>query len=521
MFAKAISGALLGLEATLVEVQCDVARGLPSFVIVGLPEKEVQESRERIRSAITNSSYEFPSKRITINLAPADVPKEGVGLDLPLALALLRATGQLELGSEHSGLEDHLFLGELSLDGELRPVKGVLSIALAAKEAGIKRLVLPKANALEAALIPGLEVLPLESLQEALAFLQGELEIRPFEFDRESYFKREGPPGPDMNEIHGQEQAKRALEIAAAGGHNVLMVGPPGAGKSMLARRLPTILPPLSLEEALETTKIYSVLGLLSPDRPLITQRPFRSPHHTISYAGMVGGGHGFPKPGEISLAHHGVLFLDELPEFSRDVLEALRQPLEDRRITISRAVAAVTFPANFTLVAAMNPCACTRRDAQGNCICTPQEVRSYWRKISGPFLDRIDIFIEVPRLTKEELMSKPTGEPSAAIRVRVERARRVQYERFTKAGMAIFTNAQMGVKEIERFCRLSPAGEALLARAVERFALSARAYHRILKVSRTIADLEGAEAIREEHLAEAIQYRSSEESFLEGGMWS
>lgn len=514
MFAKAVSGALLGLEASLVEVQCDVARGLPSFIIVGLPEKEVQESRERIRSAINNAGYEFPTKRITINLAPADVRKEGVGLDLPLALTILQATGQLEAGQS----DGCLFLGELSLDGRLRAVKGVLPIALAAQEAGIKRVVLPAANALEAALIEGLEVLPSESLQETIAYLNGELLLKPFQFDRLNYFKAEVPAGPDFNEIHGQEQAKRALEIAAAGGHNVLMIGPPGSGKSMLARRIPTILPSLSLKEALEVTKIYSVMGLLSPERPLICQRPFRSPHHTISYAGMVGGGHGFPKPGEISLAHHGVLFLDELPEFSRDVLETLRQPLEDRRITISRAVTAVTFPANFTLIAAMNPCSCIRRDARGNCICTPQEVRSYWKKISGPFLDRIDIFIEVPRLTKEELLGKPTGEPSATIRARVERARQVQGERF--AGMAIFTNAQMGVKEIKRFCHLSPAGEALLASAVDRFALSARAYHRILKVARTIADLDGRTEIGEEHLAEAIQYRSSEESLSEGGMW-
>jgi len=502
----------MGLEASLVEVQCDVARGLPSFVIVGLPDKEVQESRERIRSAIKNAGYEFPPRRITANLAPADVRKEGVGLDLPLALAILQATGQLEA----ERLEDYLFLGELSLDGELRAVKGVLPIALAAKEAEIKRLALPAENALEAAVVEGLEVLPLRSLQEAIALLQGELEVQPFRFDREGYFRLEGLPGPDLSEIHGQEQAKRALEIAAAGGHNVLMVGPPGSGKSMLARRLPTILPRLSFAKAVEVTKIYSIMGLLSPTEPLVRRRPFRSPHHTISYAGMVGGGHGVPKPGEISLAHHGVLFLDELPEFSRDVLEALRQPLEDRQITISRAATAVTFPANFTLVAAMNPCACTRRDPRGNCICTPQEVRSYWRKISGPFLDRIDIFIEVPRLTKEELMGKPTGEPSATIRARVERARQVQRERF--AGTAISTNAQMGVKEIERFCRLSTAGEALLAGAVDRFALSARAYHRILKVARTIAYLDGSEGIREEHLAEAIQYRSSD--LYEGGMW-
>jgi magnesium chelatase family protein len=512
VFAKAISGALLGLEASLVEVQCDVTRGLPSFVIVGLPDKEVQESRERIRSAIKNAGYEFPTKRITANLAPADVRKEGVGLDLPLALAILQATGQLE--GNH--LQDCLFLGELSLDGGLRAVKGVLPIALAAKEEAINRLILPQENALEAAVVQGLEAIPLGSLQEVIAFLDGDLEVKPFQFDHDRYLKVEDLPGPDFNEIHGQEQAKRSLEIAAAGGHNLLMIGPPGSGKSMLARRLPTILPPPSLEEAIEATKIYSIMGLLSPERPLVRRRPFRSPHHTISYAGMVGGGHGMPKPGEISLAHHGVLFLDELPEFSRDVLETLRQPLEDRQITISRAVTAVTFPANFTLVAAMNPCACTRRDARGNCICTPREIRSYRQKISGPFLDRLDIFIEVPRLTKEELMGKPTGEPSAVIRARVERARQIQQERFR--GMKTVTNAQMGVKEIKHVCHLSKTGEALLANAIDRFALSARGYHRVLKVARTIADLDEAEEIREECLAEAIQYRSS--GFDEGGMW-
>lgn len=517
MFSTCLSGALVGIEASLVEVQCDVSRGLPGFKIVGLPEKEVQESRERIRSAIKNTDFSYPAKRITANLAPADIKKEGVGLDLPLAICILKSTNQLE----EVPIDNHLFLGELSLNGELRPVKGVLPIALAAETEGIKKAILPAGNAAEAAIVKDLEIIPVKDLREAIAYLKGELEINPYQFNKDEYFDRSMVYGTDLSDIKGQEQAKRALEVAAAGGHNVLMVGPPGSGKSMLAKRLPTILPQLTFEEAIEVTKIYSVMGLLSKDIPLINKRQVRAPHHTISYAGMVGGGHGVPLPGEISLSHHGILFLDELPEFNRNVLETLRQPLEDGKITISRASLSVTFPANFTLICAMNPCPCGHLgDNIKRCRCSPYEVRRYRKKISGPFLDRIDIFIEVPRLTKEELMGKPAGESSIRIRQKVDEARKSQKERFAGSNNSpLFSNADMGIKEIRKFCKLSNKGRSLLEKAIDHFSLSARAYNRILKVSRTITDLDGAKSIGEEHISEAIQYRSSEENILRGGV--
>jgi magnesium chelatase family protein len=509
MFARLLSAVVVGIEAQLVEVQCDVAGGLPAFQVVGLPEKEVTESRERIRSAIKNSGYAFPAKRITANLAPADLRKEGVGFDLPTALSILIASDQLPVATPR-----YLIVGELSLDGEVHGVHGVLPIALAARKASLDGLIVPQANATEAALVEGIAVYPVTTLTQAASFLTGEEEIPRFEVDRARLMAEVSrPPAVDIGEIKGQEQAKRALEVAAAGGHNLLFIGPPGAGKSLLARSLPGILPALSFEEALEVTRIYSSAGLLEGESPLITQPPFRSPHHTISYAGMVGGGHGLPGPGEITLAHHGVLFLDELPEFDRRVLETLRQPLEDRSILLSRAGVSIRYPANFTLIGAMNPCPCGHLgDHLRACTCSPYEIKRYRKRLSGPFLDRIDLFVEVPRLTPEELLTRPRGESSTSIRARVEEARRVQWERLRdKPGR--FSNAQLDSREIREHCSLDKDAKGLLEMAIRRFCLSARAYTRILKVARTIADLDGASSIRAQHLAEAIQYRSSDES--------
>lgn len=505
MFAQFLSSVVIGIDARIVEVQCDVAGGLPRFQIVGLPEKEITESRERIRSAIKNSGYSFPPSRITANLAPADLRKEGVGFDLPIALGILVASGQV---SPCPGR--YLLLGELSLNGEVRSVRGVLPITLLAAQAKMDGIVLPEDNAREGALIEDIAVYPVRSLAEVTEGLCGKLTLSRFEMDRAEVMARAfKQPLVDMSEIKGQEQAKRALEVAAAGEHNLLMIGPPGAGKSMLANCLPGILPPLSFEESIEVTRIHSSAGMVEHNTPLVTQRPFRSPHHTISYAGMVGGGHGLPSPGEVTLVHRGVLFLDELPEFDRRVLETLRQPLEDRTILLSRAGVSVRYPANFMLVCAMNPCLCGHRgDHLHPCTCSLHEIKRYRKRISGPFMDRIDLFVEVPRLSREELVARPTGEDSRSIQTRVKEARRIQWERMkTKPGR--FSNAQLDSKELGQYCILRKEAKGLLEKAIDRFSLSARGYTRVLKVARTVADLEGAPQISAEHIAEALQYRS------------
>ncbi len=509
MYSHLVSSVVVGIDARPVEIQCDVTGGLPAFQVVGLPEKEVSESRERVRSAIKNSGFSFPARRITANLAPADLRKEGVGFDLPIALAILLASQQIASTDRR-----YIIVGELSLNGEVRSVPGVLPISMMGLDNRYDGLIVPEGNATEAALVDGLPVHPVRSLAQAAAFMAGLVSIEPFTVDRGELFQREGTEARlDLGDVKGQEMAKRALEIAATGGHNLMMSGPPGAGKSMLAHCLPGILPVLSFEEALEVTRIYSIAGLLAPETPIITLPPFRSPHHTISYAGMVGGGHGLPGPGEITLAHHGVLFLDEIPEFERHVLETLRQPLEDRSILLSRAGVSVRYPASFTLVAAMNPCPCGHLgDHTHPCTCTIGEIKRYRRRLSGPFLDRIDLFVEVPRLTTQELLARPHGESSLVVQERVMRARRIQLDRF-RDKEDIFTNAQLSAKEIETYCILDREGKKLVELASKRLGLSARAYTRTLKVARTIADLDACEQIKSSHIAEAIQYRASDNS--------
>jgi magnesium chelatase family protein len=509
MLAKVFSYGVLGIEAYPIEIEVDVSRGLPAVNIIGLADTAIKESRERVKSAIKNSGFGWPAERITISLTPSDIKKEGAGFDLAIALGILAATEQIN--SEN--LKNYCILGELSLDGALRPTKGILPISAALAKFRIKDIILPIQNAKEAAIVSDIFVWPLKTLRQTVEFLNNPQNLQPFKLDLEELFKHSADYSLDFSEVKGQYAAKRALEVAVAGGHNILMVGPPGSGKTMLAKRIPTIMPDLTLNEALEVTKIHSVMGTLPIKNGIIGIRPFRNPHHTTSYTALVGGG-SIPHPGEISLTHQGVLFLDELPEFHRDCLEALRQPLEDGWIRISRAAKSFVFPASFMLVCAMNPCKCGRyNDPKSSCRCSANEVYKYRSKISGPLLDRIDIHIEVPTAKYQELTSVQPAESSAQIKERINKAREIQRERFKTEG--ILCNALMGHKQVRKFCVLAKEESELLKIAMTELNFSARAYDKILKVSRTIADLAALEQIKTEHLSEAIQYRSLDRDFF------
>lgn len=505
MLSKVQSCAVIGLEGALIEVELDISNGLQAFQIVGLPDAAVNESRERVRSAIKNSGCLFPFKRIIVNLAPADLRKEGPAYDLPIAVGILVASQDIQ--APELDLSKKLFLGELSLDGTLRHTTGILPMVALASERRMREIFVPAVDAMEAALVQGVSIYPVETLTQLVAHLNGQKPIEPYVPDRSVLDAAEIlPVGQDLAAVRGQEHVKRALEVAASGGHNVLMSGPPGSGKTLLARSAPSILPRMVIEEALEVTKIYSVSGMLPADKPLVVQRPFRAPHHTISHAGLVGGGR-IPRPGEISLSHRGVLFLDELPEFGQNVLEVLRQPLEDKLVTISRAQGTITYPANFMLIAAMNPCPCGYSgDPVRDCTCTATAIMRYQKRISGPLLDRIDIHVEVPRIDYEKLADKRKAESSATVRQRVQAARERQLQRL--ATTRLTCNAEMGPAEVRELCQVDASGEKLLKAATQQLHLSARAYHRVLKLSRTIADLAGSELILANHLAEAIQYR-------------
>ncbi len=505
MLSKVLSASIIGIDAYPVEVEVDItARGLPHFSMVGLPDAAVKESRDRVRSALKNIGFNFPLKQITVNLAPADLKKEGSSFDLPIAVGITAAEGVID----SSLTEGYIFTGELSLNGSLKPVRGALSMAIRAKENGLKGLILPMENAPEAAVVKGIPVFGIRSLPELIDFLLNATSRSPFEVDAGKTMEENSIYEDNFIDVKGQEHAKRAFEVAAAGGHNVLMIGPPGSGKTMLAKRLPTILPGMTFNEALETTRIHSVAGLLRNGQSLLAIRPFRSPHHTISDVALIGGGQ-TPKPGEVSIAHNGVLFLDELPEFKRNVLEVLRQPLENGDVTVSRAVASITYPASFMLVSAMNPCPCGYfGDNRHQCTCAPGQIHRYRHRVSGPLLDRIDIHIEVPAVPYKDLSKEYSGERSEDIRKRVVAARDIQLDRY-RNDKKIYSNGQMKTRHIKRYCKLEPDAQSLLDAAMQKLGLSARAYTRILKVSRTIADLDSSEDIRSHHVAEAIQYRT------------
>lgn len=504
MLSKVLSATLLGIDAYIVDVEVDItSKGLPHFSTVGLPDAAVKESKDRVRTALKNTGFIFPLKQITVNLAPADIKKEGSSFDLPIAIGITVAEGIIE----PDAVKGFMLSGELSLDGKIKPVKGALSMALRARDDNLKGLILPRQNAKEAAVVSGIAVYGFDSLPELIDFFRGVNEVEPSYVDISSVMKENAVYQDDFSDVKGQEHIKRAIEVAATGGHNMLMIGPPGSGKTMLARRIPTVLPEMTFEEALQTTRIHSSVGLLNNGQSLIAVRPFRSPHHTLSDVAMVGGG-AVPKPGEVSLTHNGILFLDELPEFKRNVLEVLRQPLEDGFVTISRALSSITYPASIMLICAMNPCPCGYLgDSRHQCVCSPSHIHRYRQRVSGPLLDRIDIHVEVPAVPYKELSNEYCGEPSVKIRERLQSARQLQIERFKKDDF--YSNAKMRSKHLRQYCVLKPEAQDIIESAMQKLGLSARAYTRILKVSRTIADLAGSEDINAEHISEAIQYRS------------